>query len=145
MQEMPNVREITRFNKVPEVTLFFLLIKIMTTTVGKTGADYLIFQLDFGLIKTFILMNIILLGFLVFQVLQRKYIPWIYWITVVMVSIVGTLITDSLVDVFGVHLERIIIVFSIALIINFMVVHLFHLLSLEKSDSLFAVDLLENS
>ncbi|MEQ1527007.1 MAG: hypothetical protein ABL911_09715 [Gallionella sp.] len=106
-------------NKVPEVTLVFWLIKIMCTTVGETAADFLIFNLNFGLLLTSLLMVIPLAIFLVIQIRHKKYVPWLYWVTVVLISIVGTLITDNLVDNLGVPLELTTIAFSIALLLAF--------------------------
>ena len=106
-------------NKVPEVTLFFWIIKIMATTVGETAADLLNFNLKWGLTKTTYLMTVLLLITLYFQFKARKYIPGIYWLVVVLISVVGTLITDNLVDNFGVSLWTTTIVFSLALIATF--------------------------
>lgn len=107
------------FNKVAGVTLFFWIAKIMATTVGETGADFLIFNLKFGLANTSLLMGALLLVVIAIQIGVRKYFPWLYWLTVVFVSIVGTLITDSLVDNFGVKLETTTAVFSVALLAVF--------------------------
>jgi uncharacterized membrane-anchored protein len=106
-------------NKVPAVTLFFWIIKVMATTVGETGADFLIFNVKLGLTTTSYLMGAILLVALALQVTARKYIPWLYWLAVVLISIVGTLITDNLTDHFGVKLEVSTLVFSIVLAATF--------------------------
>jgi len=106
--------------KVPAViTLWFWIIKILATTVGETGADFLIFNWNLGLGSTSLLMSILLVLFLAIQVRARTYIPWLYWMAVVFVSIVGTLITDNLTDNLGVPLEVTTITFAIALIITF--------------------------
>ncbi|NQD37779.1 hypothetical protein HPT27_12145 [Permianibacter sp. IMCC34836] len=106
-------------NKVPEVTIYFWIIKIMATTVGETGADFLIFNLRFGLENTSYLMSALLAVVVLSQILVKQYIPWLYWLAVVMVSIVGTLITDNLTDNFAVRLEVTTVVFSLALIATF--------------------------
>ncbi|MFY4777046.1 hypothetical protein [Metabacillus sp. RGM 3146] len=106
-------------NKVPEITIFFWIIKIMATTVGETGADFLNMNLNFGLTNTTLLSTILLVVFLIFQFKARKYIPWIYWSSVLLISVVGTLVTDNLTDNFGVPLEVSTIVFSILLIATF--------------------------
>jgi len=106
--------------KVPEVTIFFWIIKIMATTVGETAADFLNFNLNFGLTLTTFLMSIILIIALFFQFRSRKYVPGIYWFAVVLISIVGTLITDNLVDNYGVALETTTIIFTLALLATFM-------------------------
>lgn len=110
----------TLFIKVPIIiTLYFWIIKILATTVGETGADFLIFNLHFGLPTTSLLMGILLAVVLYFQVKAKTYIPWLYWMAVVMISIVGTLITDNLTDNLGVSLISSTIAFSIALAITF--------------------------
>jgi uncharacterized membrane-anchored protein len=107
------------FNKVPEVTIFFWIIKILCTTVGETAADYLNETLGFGLTNTTYVMGALLIAALVYQFWARKYIPWIYWLAVVLISIVGTLITDNLTDNLGVSLETTTLVFSIVLLVIF--------------------------
>lgn len=102
-------------NKVPEVTIIFWIIKIMATTVGETGSDFLIFNMKLGLPVTSWLMGIFLLGILFLQMKARRYIPVMYWVAVVMISIVGTLITDNLTDNYGVPLGISTGVFSVAL------------------------------
>jgi|TARA_R110001583_G_scaffold190937_2_gene355615 uncharacterized membrane-anchored protein len=107
-------------NKVPEVTLYFWIIKIMATTVGETAADYLNVNLGFGLSVTSWVMAGLLAVALLFQISKKSYEPWIYWLTVVLISVVGTLITDNLVDNLGVSLETTTIAFSIALALTFL-------------------------
>ena len=106
-------------NKVPLVTLFFWIIKILATTVGETGADFLNFNLGFGLTKTSLLAAVVLIGFLALQMRQKRYVPWIYWVCVVFLSIVGTLLTDSLSDTFGVSLYVSSALFAVSLAITF--------------------------
>lgn len=90
-------------NKVPEVTLYFWIIKILCTTTGETGADYLI-ENFFGLVNTAYIMSAILIALLVGQFKLRRYVPTVYWLCVVLLSVVGTLATDVLTDKFGVSL-----------------------------------------
>jgi uncharacterized membrane-anchored protein len=106
-------------NKVPEVMIFFWIIKILATTVGETAADFLNTSLNMGLTNTTFIIGVLLIITLFFQFRQRKYVPWIYWLSVVLISIVGTLITDNLTDNFGVTLETTTIIFSIALLVIF--------------------------
>ena len=120
INEQTNQDVVLLLNKVPEVTIFFWIIKIMATTVGETAADFLSYNLHFGLTMTSMLMSLLLLIALVIQIRAKKYEPWIYWIAVVLISVVGTLITDNLVDNFGVRLETTTILFSIALFVTFM-------------------------
>ncbi len=106
-------------NKVPEVTLYFWVIKIMATTVGETAADFLNFNLHMGLTNTSILMGVLLVAALAVQIGAQRYIPAVYWIAVVSLSVFGTLITDNLSDNFGVALTVTTTIFSIALIATF--------------------------
>lgn len=108
-------------NKVPEVTFYFWIIKILCTTIGETAADYLNTTLNLGLNGTSLVMGALLIVVLVFQFKARKYISSIYWLAVVLLSVVGTLITDNLTDNLGVSLETTSIVFSIALAATFAV------------------------
>jgi len=99
-------------NKVPEVTIFFWIIKVCGTTVGETVADYLNETLHFGLTGTSLVMSVLLVVALFFQFKVRKYIPSIYWLAVVLISVVGTLITDNLTDNLGASLETTTTLFS---------------------------------
>ena len=85
-------------NKVPEVTIFFWLIKIMCTTVGETAADYINDTLGFGLVNTTYVAGGLLAVLLIVQFSLRRYVPVVYWASVVVISVFGTLITDNLTD-----------------------------------------------
>jgi uncharacterized membrane-anchored protein len=91
-------------NKVPEVTAAFWTIKILSTTVGETGADYLAVHVGLGATRTIAITLSLLATALLMQLRQRAYVPWIYWSTVVLVSVVGTQLTDVLSDTLGVSL-----------------------------------------
>lgn len=119
-----NAQQRFMINKVPLVTLAFWIIKILATTVGETGADFLNFNLGFGLTATSLLAAVVLAAVLWLQLRQDRYVPWIYWVTVVFLSIVGTLITDNLSDNFGVSLYVSTAVFSVALAVTFIAWHL---------------------
>lgn len=107
------------YNRVPAVTPEFWLIKLMAVTMGETAADYLAVNLGLGLTATSLLMAAVLIGALVLQFGQKRYVPWSYWLAVVLISIVGTLVTDNLVDNFGVTLVTTTVVFTGALALTF--------------------------
>jgi uncharacterized membrane-anchored protein len=109
----------TMLNKVPEVTIFFWVIKILCTTVGETAADFLNDNLGLGLIKTMVIMSIGLAIMLVLQFRTRRYVPVIYWVSVVFISVVGTLITDYFTDERGVRLQVTTAVFTVILAMVF--------------------------
>ncbi|WP_320151230.1 hypothetical protein [uncultured Tolumonas sp.] len=111
--------QVIMLNKVPEVMIFFWLVKMMSTTVGETAADFLTYKLHMGLVITTAITGVLFLGTLFLQLKNKQYVPWIYWSTVVMISVLGTLITDDLVDNFGVALQTTTAVFSVALLITF--------------------------
>ena len=106
-------------NRVPEVTAIFWIIKVLATTVGETGADFLNMDMKFGLSNTSYVMSGVLLILLLNQLRLKRYVPVSYWLVVVMTSVVGTLITDRLVDDLGVKMATITIVFSIVLSATF--------------------------
>ncbi len=111
-------------NKVPEVTLLFWVIKMMATTVGETAADFLNTRFQIGLTGTSLIMGALLAVALVLQVRTKRYAPPIYWLTVVLVSVVGTLITDNITDHFGVALAVSTGIFSAALLLVFAIWYL---------------------
>jgi len=108
-------------NKVPEVTLSFWIIKIMSTTVGETGADYLAVNAGLGQGLTRGIMAALLAAALFTQLRTRRYTPWAYWLTVVLVSVVGTQITDLLTDGLDVSLYVSTSVFATVLAAIFLV------------------------
>lgn len=124
----------TMLNKVPEVTIYFWIIKVLCTTVGETAADYLNMTMGFGLTGTSLVMGVILAVVMFFQFRAAKYIPKVYWLAVVLISIVGTLITDNLTDKLNVPLETTTAAFSILLALTFAVWY-----SMEKTLSIHSI------
>src|SRR5213595_794656 len=108
-------------NKVPEVTFYFWVIKVLCTTVGETASDYLSDNVGLGLTKTTFITSALLLATLVFQFRSRRYIAGIYWTGIVLISVVGTQITDNLSDNYGVALVTTTTIFSVMLAIVFAV------------------------
>ncbi|MEH1794906.1 MULTISPECIES: COG4705 family protein [unclassified Nostoc] len=106
-------------NRVPEVTIYFWIIKILATTVGETAADFLSATLNLGLGVTSNIMSSVLLIGLLNQLKLKRYVPASFWSVVVLISIVGTLITDRLVDELGISLLTTTVVFSFALSVVF--------------------------
>lgn len=107
------------FNRVPEVTLAFWVIKILSTTTGETFADYLNVDLGLGLSITTWIMSGLLVVALIAQFATKRYNSGVYWTVVVLISIVGTLITDNLTDVLGVELWVSTLIFSVLLAVTF--------------------------
>ena len=105
----------TMLNKVPEVGIYFWVIKILCTTVGESFADYVNATLGFGLTKTTVVFSAALIVTLVVQFRLREYVPAVYWLAVVLISVVGTLLTDNLTDAHGVPLATSTAIFSVVL------------------------------
>lgn len=91
-------------NRVPEVTPGFWLIKLTAVTMGETAADFLAVNLGLGLGATTVLMSAILIATMLWQFRQKAYVPMVYWLNVVLISVVGTLITDNMTDALGIPL-----------------------------------------
>jgi uncharacterized membrane-anchored protein len=111
----------TMLNKVPEVTLYFWIIKIMCTTVGETAADYLNADLGFGLTHTTYVTGALLAVLLLAQFRLRRYVPGVYWAVVVVISVFGTLITDNMTDLHNVPLTTSTPIFAAILAVVFAV------------------------
>jgi uncharacterized membrane-anchored protein len=123
-------------SKVPEVTIFFWIIKILATTIGETAADNLSDRLGFGLTGTTWVMAGALTVVLLFQLRAPRYVPTLYWLVVVLLSIVGTLITDNLTDKYNVPLETTTIVFAVCVALTFGIWYrLEHTLSIHSIDT----------
>src|SRR4051794_6843365 len=116
---LPGLRQM--LNKVPEVTLYFWVIKVLCTTVGETASDYLSDNVGLGLTKTTFITAAVLIAILVVQFRLPRYVPLVYWAGIVFISVVGTQITDNLTDNLGVSLVITTIVFAVALAIVFAV------------------------
>jgi uncharacterized membrane-anchored protein len=108
-----------RLSKVPEVTLYFWVIKVLCTTVGETFADFINGKLGDNLNTTTIVMGVLLIAGLIVQFRVPEYIPAVYWVAVVLISIFGTLITDNMVENFNVSLTTSTIVFAILMLASF--------------------------
>jgi len=117
----PDVRTSTWLTKVPAITATFWVIKVLSTTIGETFADYLSVNVGLGPMVTDAVMIGVLTAALVVQFRTRRYTPWIYWLCVVLVSIVGTQITDFFTDTLGVSLYLSTAVFAVILAVVFAV------------------------
>jgi len=115
------MRTISRqaLRKVPEITVIFWLAKILTTAMGESTSDYLVFR-----INPYVAVSLGGVGLAIALALQfstRRYIPWIYWLTVTMVAIFGTMAADVLHIQFGVPYIASTILFAVILIAVFTV------------------------
>ncbi|MET7998089.1 hypothetical protein ABZU76_45120 [Amycolatopsis sp. NPDC005232] len=120
---MTSHRELARdnrlLNKVPEVTVYFWIVKVLCTTVGESAADFLNVNLNFGLSGVSLVTGAVLIVAMIFQFTARRYVPARYWLAVALVSVFGTLVTDNLTDSVGVPLETSTLVFGVLLAATF--------------------------
>ncbi|MEV6114946.1 hypothetical protein AB0L59_21125 [Streptomyces sp. NPDC052109] len=107
------------WNKVPEVTVHFWVIKVLCTTVGETAAHLLNEKAGLGLTGVSLLMTALLAAVLVVQFRTKGYRPGVYWLAVALISVVGTLVGDNLTGNMGAALDTTTAVFAIALVIVF--------------------------
>ncbi|HEX5547930.1 MAG TPA: hypothetical protein VFX24_10995 [Ktedonobacterales bacterium] len=110
-QPLPRVVNVAM--KVPEITAFFWIIKVLTTGMGETTSDFLVHQMD--PVIAVAIAGVCFFAALVLQLLARRYVPWTYWLAVVMVAIFGTMVADAIHIVLGVPYLLSVIFFSIAL------------------------------
>ncbi|HMD88203.1 MAG TPA: hypothetical protein VKF38_03485 [Anaerolineaceae bacterium] len=106
-------RTIYIFRKVPEITAYFWILKLLTTAMGETTSDYLV-----HLLNPYIAVAIGGLGLVIALALQfsaRRYMAWIYWFAVVMVAVFGTMAADVLHIGLGIPYLVSTIFFSVAL------------------------------
>ena len=113
----PSTRQM--LNKVPEVTIWFWIIKILCTTVGESFADWINMTLGVGLDATALIFTAVLAVVWAAQFRTDRYVPFVYWLSVVVVSVTGTLYTDILTDDRGVPLKVSTTVFSVLLALVF--------------------------
>ena len=109
----------TMLSKVPEITVWFWVIKILCTTVGESFADWINMTLGLGLNVTALIFTVVLAAALSWQLTVNRYTPFVYWFTVVVISVTGTLYTDILTDDLGVPLALSTTVFTVILAIVF--------------------------
>ncbi len=117
----PQLMQLTRrvMRKVPEVTIYFWIIKLLTTAMGESTSDYLVYH-----INPYIAVALGGIGFLaslVLQLLVRRYVPWIYWLAVTMVAIFGTMAADVTHIVLDVPYQVSTVFFAVVLAIIFVV------------------------
>jgi uncharacterized membrane-anchored protein len=107
--------------KVPEITALFWVTKLLTTAMGESTSDYLVNTVSPVLAVA--VGTLVLLAVLVFQIGRDRYIPWVYWLAVLTVAIVGTMAADVLHKQFGVPYVASSIFFAVVLAVAFFAWH----------------------
>src|ERR1019366_2887830 len=80
--------------KVPEITIYFWIIKLLSTAMGESTSDFLVFNIDPYVAVVFGFVGLIVA--LALQFRARQYVVWTYWLAVVMVAVFGTMAADVL-------------------------------------------------
>lgn len=95
MTEPQNNRDLTEaLTKVPEVTLAFWIVKIAATTLGETGGDALSMSLNLGYLASTGIFAAVFIAAVAAQIRARKFHPWLYWLTIIATTTVGTTMAD---------------------------------------------------
>jgi uncharacterized membrane-anchored protein len=90
-------------SKVPEITLGFWMIKVLATTLGETGGDTVTMSwlgettphaVPYGYLIGTAIFGVLLVGFVWAQVRARKFNRWLYWLTIVASTTLGTTLAD---------------------------------------------------
>jgi uncharacterized membrane-anchored protein len=103
--------------KVPEITVYFWIVKLLTTAMGESTSDYLVYHID-----PYIAVGLGAIGLAIAMLLQLsvgRYVAWIYWLAVLMVAIFGTMAADALHIQLGVPYAVSTAFFAIALAVIF--------------------------
>lgn len=117
LKSIGNLLSRKMLRKVPQLTIYFWIIKLLSTALGESTSDYLVFQ-----INPYIAVLIGAIGLFIVLILQlwvKKYIVWVYWLSVVMVAIFGTMAADVLHVGFGIPYVVSTIFFAISLAVIF--------------------------
>ena len=83
-----------RTSKVPEITLLFWVLKVAATTLGETGGDAVTMSLDWGYLAGTALFASLFAVCVAAQITARRFHPWLYWLTIVATTTVGTTLAD---------------------------------------------------
>lgn len=114
LSRRPNWRQLT---KVPKITVYFWIIKILSTALGEALSDYMVHRFNpyLAVIAGFMVFAVAL----VWQFVQKRYIPAVYWLAVTMVAVFGTMAADVAHIEFGISYVVSTIVFAVALLVVF--------------------------
>ena len=105
--------------KVPEITVYFWIVKLLSTAMGESTSDYLVFQIDPYVAVVLGCLGLVIA--LTLQFLVRRYVAWVYWLAVVMVAVFGTMAADVAHVVLHIPYVVSTVVFASALAVVFVV------------------------
>lgn len=111
-------RHATALSKVPQITIFFWITKLLTTAMGEAASDFFVNLSEVGAV---VCAAAALAASLILQLSVSQYIPWVYWLVVAMVAVFGTMAADMLHHVAGVPLPVSTLTFGVLLAVVFAV------------------------
>jgi uncharacterized membrane-anchored protein len=82
------------FAKVPEATLIFWVLKVAATTLGETGGDAVTMSMNVGYLVGTAIFAVLFLVFAALQIRSKRFRPYLYWITIIATTTVGTTLAD---------------------------------------------------
>lgn len=103
--------------KVPEITVIFWIVKLLTTAMGESTSDYLVYHINHYVAVALGALGLVIA--LALQLMARRYVAWIYWLAVVMVAIFGTMAADVLHIVIGIPYQVSTVFFAVVLAVIF--------------------------
>lgn len=106
-------------NHVPRISLDFWIVQILAVTLGETAADYLSVNLELGLATSAWVISVLLASALIVQLTRHRYVPGVYWVTLVLISIAGTLAADVVREGLGIDPRLAFDGFAIAVMATF--------------------------
>ena len=109
------------FSKVPEITVFFWVIKLLSTAGGEVVADLFAHTNLLGLAGSLAISSVLLLIALAVQLVLRRYVPIVYWSVIVAVGVAGTLLSDAVVDLLHLPVAAATVLFLVVLLTIFAV------------------------
>jgi uncharacterized membrane-anchored protein len=107
--------------KVPEITVFFWIVKLLSTAMGEATSDFFVAKFNPYLVVS--IGGVALAAAFMLQFSVRRYIPWVYWLTVSIVAIFGTMAADGLHVQLGVPYIASASLFAVILACVFLVWH----------------------
>lgn len=107
--------------KVPKITIYFWIIKLLTTAMGESTSDYLVHRLNPYLAVAFGF--VILVAALALQFAVSKYVAWVYWLAALAVSVAGTMGADVMHVGLGVPYFASAIFYAVVLTVIFLAWH----------------------
>lgn len=109
--------EVRSPQRVPDPTVTFWILKVLTTGVGEVASDFLVRTFD--PVPVVLIAAVVFAGIAAVQLTSRRYVPWRYWLFVFAVAVFGTMIADVAHLVIGIPYAVTTVIFAVALAVVF--------------------------